>query len=71
MPVKNTREKSVAFVTSIMKETQLNDFDSSSKNVGFTKPNLMQCLPAWIEKLWIIALATIPDSNRLWVLKEE
>lgn len=53
-----------------MKETQLNDFDSSSKNVGFNKPNLIQCLPALIEKLWIIALATIPDSNRLWVLKE-
>lgn len=36
-----TTEKSAALVTSIMKETQLNDFDTSSKNVGFTQINLI------------------------------
>lgn len=33
------KEKSATLVTSIMQETQSNYFDSSSKNVGFTKPN--------------------------------
>lgn len=31
-----------------------------------TKANLIQCLPVWIEKLQIIALGTIPHSNR-WI----